>query len=372
MISEETFNGLAACDPHATGMVQSAVERRNLSQSDITRIWKTITDSVLEGNLGSRQLVQLGITLGEVSQNPEARDHYEKLFMLAAFPINPLTHVGIIGVGAAIVKIKRGEIESRALDREWYLGAAKRALIRTARALEAAIGAAASKGEDAAALEQDLVFTVEALRHVEGPEVKERLVSIVKNGFGESVVKAAGESIRPIRLKDEREGALEDLGFLLETVHPDPTTPQRMYIECIFGAVIKAYAPDTPPGEAAVAARQLATFAVMPEGMSQLFDAHTLRLIGRNVENALLHTLECGAPQPRSEAATALVRIGSDRVEGILESMERRLRGTPACGLVSDTLSEIRGAKLELIEISLAPPRPMPPLAKPRAPKLIQ
>ncbi len=369
-MNDEIFRRLEEGDANAANELKAALSSRQLSQPEVSAAWKSLIGALASGKGAGNDLVSLGIRLSEASQNPESRDMYEKLFMLAGFPTSAAAHVAIIGVGANAVKINLGEVETKSLDSAWYVETARKCLVRAIHATEGAIKASASKGEDAGALEQNLIFIIEALRHLEGPEIKGELVAIVKNGFGQQVKDAAGESIAPMRIREEINSAKADLQFLLEREYPDPTTPQRMYIECIFSAVETVYSGKGRSMETEIAVQQLSAFGTRPGQIASLFEEHSLKLIGRNVENALLHALTSPEPKIRESAAAGLEKIGSDRIEGILERIVARCGEASQVGaLASEALSVISGSKLELIEVKLPPPRqkpPPPPLLKGR------
>ncbi|MFH0885403.1 MAG: HEAT repeat domain-containing protein [Candidatus Micrarchaeota archaeon] len=370
MIAQETYDKLAKGDSAPLDEVSAAISSRNLTQPEINATWKALFEAVSSKNGNTARLVDLGISLCNISQNPEARDMHEKLFMLAAFPLNPRAHVAIIGVGASVVRINAGEVETKAVDRQWYLGMAKRCLINAIHANEGAIKKAGEKGDPIQDMEQNVIFIIEALRQIEGNDVKAELVAIVRNGFGKKVKDVAGGSIGPIRIRDEADGATADKDFLIETVYPDPTTPQRMYIECIFSAVETVYSGKASENETAIALKQLTTFGAQPGEIGSLFDAHSLRVITRNVENALLHALSSPNPAHREVAAAGLEKIGSDRIEEILERIVARSgESSEVSALASEALSVIRGNKLEIFEVRLPPPfrKPAPPPLQKRA-----
>ncbi len=364
MITQETFDKLAQGDNASFDTVSAAAASKGLSQTELNSAWKAVIESLASKNGNTARLVGLGIKLNDISQNPEGRDYHEKLFMLAAYPAHSHAHLAIIGVGAMVVRINSGEVQSKDVDKPWYLAMAKRCLISAIHANEEAIKAAKEKGAPVGDMEQNVIFVIEALRNAEGSDIKAELVAIVKNGFGQQVKDVAGESIRPIRIRTEAEDARADREFLLETVYPDPTTPQRMYVECIFSAVDTVYSGRASETEAAIALRQMATFGAQPGEIGSLFDAHSLKLITRNVENALLHALVNGNKPHREVAAAGLEKIGSDRVEEILERIVARTGESSEAGaLASETLANIRGSKLEVVAVMVRPPslRPPPP-----------
>lgn len=370
MISQETFGKLASGDGGAIDTASAAVSARNLSQPEIGAAWKGIISAILDGKGSRSALVSMGIKLADITQNAEARDMYEKLFMLAAFPATAQSYVAIIGTGASVAKILGGEAESAALDREYYVATAKKALMGALHESEGARKGANGDDGKIKMLEQNLVLVIEALRLCESPDVKCELVAIAKNGFGETVKKAAGDSIRPMRIRDEIEGVKADREFLLESVYQDPTTPQRMYIECIFTAIETVYSQTATENEVSIALKQVATFGTQPGVIAELFDSHSLKVITRNVENALLHAVSSKNPEHREAAANGLIKLGSDRVEGILERIvERTGEKNDVGALASEALAAIRGSKLEIMDVKPLPPPmrrtpPPPPMQK--------
>ncbi|MEW6035528.1 MAG: hypothetical protein AB1529_02855 [Candidatus Micrarchaeota archaeon] len=217
-------------------------------------------------------------------------------------------------------------------------------------------------GDDTVAL-----YTISILAK-ENLDVRAEVAQIAKGN------EAAGRIMAGLRHGDELDTARADKEMLLETEYPDPTCPQRTYIEMVFNAVETALSPAGGGRgvDYETSVKQLATWGADPGGMADLFDKHSLKLIRRNVENALLHVLathpDCGV---REEAAAGLKKIGSDRVEAVLERIVERLgEGCPAGALASDTLASIRGSKVEIFEVVLPAPAKRKPPAQP--PRLVQ
>lgn len=381
MIPEEIFQKAAEGDQTAIMLLDAAVSSRTISQPETGRAMKAITEAILGGKGDTGKLFGIGTNICETYKNLEARDMYEKLFMLAAYPVNPIAYVSIIGVGAAAVRINNGEVGTCEVDKEWYLKTARICLIRAIRPTETRVkmGQGMTEAEckkklgmTVGDMEQNLVFVIEALRNLDGPEIRDGLVSIIQNGFGKTVKCAAGQSIGPIRIREELSMAKTDREFLLASTYPDPTGPQSMYVECIFGAVETAYSPIADGVEMAIAIKQLSSFGARGEVVRELFDADSLTLITRNVENALLHALMHPDAKIREGAARGLQSIGSDRVEGILERIVARIGdGNETGALASEALSIIRGNKAEVFEVEFKPPRitkpPTPPTLRPKA-----
>jgi hypothetical protein len=382
MIPEEVFQKAAEGDQTAIMLLDAAVTARTISQPETAKAMKAITEAVIGGKGDTNKLFGIGSNICETYKNLEARDMYEKLFMLAAYPVNPIAYVSIIGVGAAAVRINKGEVGTFEVDKEWYLKTARICLVRAIRPTETRVklGRGMSEAEckkkwgmSVGDMEQNLVFVIEALRNLDGPEIKGGLVSIIQNGFGNTVKCAAGQSIGPIRIREELSMAKTDREFLLASAYPDPTGPQSMYVECIFSAVETAYSPMAGGVEMAIAIKQLSSFGARGEVLRELFDADSLTLITRNVENALLHALMHPDAKIREGAASGLQSIGSDRVEDILDRIVARVGQSSETGaLASEALATIRGGKVEVLDDTFRPPRkasmpPPPPTLRPKS-----
>ncbi|HSB47537.1 MAG TPA: hypothetical protein VLD37_05975 [Candidatus Bilamarchaeum sp.] len=195
-------------------------------------------------------------------------------------------------------------------------------------------------------------------------EIRNEISLIAKSD--EATAGAAGAVMSYARNRDELDSAVQDRKFLCEEVIQDPTSPQMAYVECVFDSVEKALGPsprtETERMGYQVALKQLTTFGVDPGAMKELLDSHTLKVIRRNVENALLHALMSG--NFTSLACQGLERIGSDRVEEILDRIvSREGEGTPVGAAASETLASIRGKKLEEVLEFVPPKPPRPPLA---------
>jgi hypothetical protein len=203
-------------------------------------------------------------------------------------------------------------------------------------------------------------------------EIK-REVSLMAKGSDEALSKLAGSVMAQVRNRDELDSAVQDRKFLCEDILQDPTTPQRAYVECVFDAVERVLGSrngSSRTTEYQVALKQLASFGADPGAMKDLLDSHTLKLVRRNVENALLHAV---AKSEFGEiAAAGLEKIGSDRVEEILERIVAREGEKSACGLLaSETLERIRGRKVEET-MEFIPPVPKKTPPKDRRERLLQ
>jgi hypothetical protein len=207
-------------------------------------------------------------------------------------------------------------------------------------------------------------------------EVKAGIAAIAQAMTGAS--EAAGAIMKGIRTEDERESARADRDTLLETEYQHEYMPQRMYVELVFGAVERVIGPrpGTPKEETeyAIAVMQLATQGADPGQIKGLFasksDEHNLRMIRRNVENALLFAVNNNYSDETSEqAARGLVKIGSARAADILDRIARRHGSDSRAGvLAAETAQEIRnGWVQEIVE-----PKSIRKLPPPLPPKLSQ
>ena len=198
----------------------------------------------------------------------------------------------------------------------------------------------------------------------ERPGAKLALASLSKSGEDRHIAMLAGRVMSIIRNRDELEGAESDLDFLRNYVLiPEEKFPaERLYVEMVFDSVAKVL-NGCGKGEKKTAVAVLAASGASPGSLADNMDAHTLKLIRRNVENALLHALH--SPDTRETAARGLERIGSDRVEDLLEKIARREGQSPVGAVASDTLASVAGKKMEkdimLAEETVRAPRPPPP-----------
>lgn len=218
--------------------------------------------------------------------------------------------------------------------------------------------------------------------------IKNSIASIAKNGNGLSG--EAGSIMALIRTDDERDSAKSDHEFLLESEYPHDYMAQRMYVDLMFKAVETVMGPE-PAGEEGqlayqAALLQLATQGADPGQLGAIFesknDKHNLRIIMRNVENALLYALNNGRTKEGIEqAAEGLERIGSERVADILERIAERHGTDSERGSVAAKAAErIRdGWLVEVVELEPpaalkrppAPPRPAQQALSQR-PRLVQ
>lgn len=202
---------------------------------------------------------------------------------------------------------------------------------------------------------------------IEDAEISNLLGELAKEGIN-GIRSAASEILIMKRQGSERAGAVSDREFLLETEYPDPTSPQRLYIDCVFDAVERVLGSKASNrNELEIAVRQLAAYGTSPGQIEAIFesksDKHNLKIILRNVENALLHAVASPDPDIRSQAACGLEKIGSDRIEQILERIVERHGEEGEVGAIADeTLAKIRGDKIEILDVSFRhSPKKLPP-----------
>jgi hypothetical protein len=205
-------------------------------------------------------------------------------------------------------------------------------------------------------------------------EIKLELGSLSKSDDDRHIAKVAGIAMSYVRNRDELDSAVQDRRFLCDDIIQDPTTPQMMYVECVFDAVEKVLGAgprtDIEKMEYQAALKQLTTFGADPGAMKGLLDNHTLKLIRRNVENALLHALV--ASDFRDLACAGLEKIGSDRIEEVLDKIVARIgESSPAGIAASEALENIRGRKIEET-IVFVPPKPPKIPSRPQGQRLLQ
>ena len=83
--------------------------------------------------------------------------------------------------------------------------------------------------------------------------------------------------------------------------------------------------------------------------------------ISRSVEDGLMELLKCGNGDARNRAAEWLVRIGTDRVESMLEGVvSAKGEQTPVGEAAADALARIMGSKVVFILSPMRPPLPVP------------
>jgi hypothetical protein len=329
---------LAENDPSAISMASGYVAARNLSKNELSQVWNGTILGILRYP-GSKGLISLCMGLIELKQEPESRDMYENLFSMIAFAKTTQAYIPTIRTGAAIARLTNGEVPP-GMDSEGFMKLAKQAFLR-----------AVEEGHESCK-----VYAIEALRHMKDYEVRNVLTGIARNSDISELKAAAGDSIGHMRKISELEQAKADLEFLIEIEYADPTSPQPMYIEQIFQAVetaLRIRKEDEETPNVAVSLVKLNAYSGKPSQIDELFpsknDRDNLKRVDRNVENALLHALTDGNPAQKSRAAEGLVKLGSDRVEQILDSIVKREgEGTGTGAIASEALSRIRGDKTEV------------------------
>lgn len=356
MIENTTLGRLKEGDAQAISFVMGELARRSLTQADITRVWESLVEG-LQGNGDRMNLLDFASRLCSIPQDPEILKMYEDLVSLNAY--SKMGYAPAISIGAALARISQGEVPGR-LDkrgREKFVSLAKDTLFR---AIE-------KGGEDTRK------YAAEGLRHLKSPDVRMGLANVARTSSISALKEAAGDSIAFIRTNRDLEDAREDREFLLQTGYPDPASPQRLYIECVFSAVETVLggigkAPKDDIGME-VAVKQLSAFGACPGEIGGLFegknDKHNLRTMMKNVENALLYALTNGPKRGiREEAARGLEKIGSDYVEEVLDRIASRCGEDHQTGAIaSEALSNIRGKKTQVFEVAPLPPprRSQPP-----------
>jgi hypothetical protein len=196
-------------------------------------------------------------------------------------------------------------------------------------------------------------------------DVRKELSGIARD-TDNAISRLAGQVMAQIRIRDELDSVVQDREFLCDLL-PDSTSPQRAYIECVFDSVERILGGAPTDLEYQIALKQLSTFGADPGAMKELLDDHTLKLIKKNVENALLHALATSGF--KAIAAAGLEKIGSDRIEHILERIEAR--GGEGAHTASETLERIRGRKVEET-MEFIPQKPPKLPAREQKPRLAQ
>lgn len=205
------------------------------------------------------------------------------------------------------------------------------------------------------------------LAHLPDNEVRARLISMAREGISGELREAAGESIAVMRNAIELALVVSDRELRLDVEFPDKNDARRECLEQMLDAartVLETNGKDQDM-EYATAVRRLVVFGNKPEDITSAFytkkEKRILDQMMVHVENALLRVLvRAKDHRLREEAAFGLEKIGSDRLEDILERIERRLGDSRTGKLVSETLETIRGNKIQLEDVKPLPPRPPP------------
>ncbi len=184
---------------------------------------------------------------------------------------------------------------------------------------------------------------------LENAEIRSILASVAK-GSDRKAAAAAGSIMADVRTENEVEWMKANKETILYD-YPE-YSPQRTYLECMFQAIetVMGRHPSTPREmtEYEVALLQLSSSG-NPGQIEALFDSKGDRLnlakMAKDVENALLYALNNGySAEVRERAAVGLERIGSERVQDILERIaQRHGEDTEVGSLASDALARIRG-----------------------------
>ncbi|MBU0532368.1 hypothetical protein KKB44_02640 [Candidatus Micrarchaeota archaeon] len=308
MINQKLLDRLQNGDANAVATVTDLIDRRHLSQSQIIQLWECTIKAALRG---VDAVNPVGFKLAETGE-VEIRDIYEDLFALTIF-----SHLGssfrqTISTGANVVKVQNDCIKCRDFDKERYLELAKRCLINVVK-----------NGH-----ENSQVFAVEGLRNFEDRTgIREELLRIAQRKNDAQLMKAIEGSLAEIRIKNEIEIAHADRKLILETDYYDDTTPGKLYIDIIFGAVETVFTDMGKNNYAVMGAIvQLSRAGIKSANMDGILDVGTQQIIAKNIENALLHALTHGTEEMREEAKQGLVEIGSDRTMQILDRIAERER----------------------------------------------
>lgn len=214
-------------------------------------------------------------------------------------------------------------------------------------------------------------FAVEALAHItDDGMLKKQLIELERTG-SERVTNAASYSLKTIREKDEVETMKADLECLTGIEYTDVTGPQRWYIEIVFDAVERVLTQidnRKKRQEVLVALKQLSSYGATAGPMEELIDKHSLGMIKKNVENALVHALVHGDRQMVEEAKDGIRKSSSERVIGILDKVADRQR--EESGALNSKGSMIRDlvAQMQKKKFGHSLPPPLPRKAS-RAPK---
>ncbi|MBN1169778.1 hypothetical protein JXA56_02035 [Candidatus Micrarchaeota archaeon] len=145
--------------------------------------------------------------------------------------------------------------------------------------------------------------------------IRNSLVDIVEKETG-AAAEGAEAGLRAIKIRTERETADADRAMLVETEYPDPKMVQRQFIDNIFRAVNAIYG-GTVTGTAGRI--NVITLATQGTSIPVKLDAHSIRLVKRNVEGALISAFINGDEAVRNEAIEGIKKMGSVR---ILENLE--------------------------------------------------
>ncbi len=214
-------------------------------------------------------------------------------------------------------------------------------------------------------------FAVEALAHFTDDGVLKKQLVELEHTCSEPVTNAASYSLRTIREKDEVETAKADLGTLSEIEYPDVTSPQRWYLDIVFDAVetVLTRINDTEKRqEVLVALKQLSAYGADPGPMRELIDSHSLGMVRKNVENALVHAIVHGDAKMVEDAKEGIRKSSSQRVLKILDRVADRERGEDGQLNAKGTMIRALVAEIQKKKFGHSLPPPLPKKAS-RPPK---
>lgn len=209
-------------------------------------------------------------------------------------------------------------------------------------------------------------YAVEALAHIiNDGALKRQLVELERTG-SERVTDAASYSLRTIREKDEVDTLKADLECLTGIEYTDVTSPQRWYIDIVFDAVervLTQIGSQKKRQEVLVALKQLSSYGITAEKMDELIDPHSLGMIRKNVENALVHALVHGDKQMVEEAKIGIRKSSSERVMKILDKVADRQRNDDGSLNAKGSMIRALVAEMQRKKFGHSLPPPLPPRA---------
>jgi len=291
--------------------LREEIDRMNLRNGSFIFIWQCLIIRLLNEEVDKEtrnELFNLGERLSRI-EHPD-REMYQDLFSLSAFP-KSVPPSEAIKVGAHAAKMIRdaseGECPSETLI---YMELAKKSLLN-----------ALNKGE-----EETRGFAAIVLRNYHSDaQVKDALMHIVENGASRDLKKNSENSLRYIRMQQEKIMALFDMAALM--MRYPAKTIQEEFLRHVYSAVEKVFKHTDDPkkaGDVSIAITQLSKFNVESGAVRNLFDSDSLMIIERSVENALLHSLTTGSKKMRAQASAALKERGSERLCDILAKISDR------------------------------------------------
>jgi hypothetical protein len=401
-MKQETLEKVREGDIQAIKEAMAAIS--DMPRDELKQLWTAVIDGMVSqeetsDGVGKRlMLMSLSFSISPVYTKEKelvgyARalnegDMKDKLVMIEAITdssydeasqtavvYEDLTALGMVCSGKSLENVGKAKKEA--------LVASSKHAFKHAISIGAALATGMLSGEERAVAKKCLLnaalngdeysrkYAVEALAHfTDDYSLKKILVSLEESEAGQ-ITKAASYSLRAIREKDEVETARADLGTLSEIEYPDVTSPQRWYLEIVFDAVetVLTKIKDENRGqEVLVALKQLAAYGAAPGPMKELIDEHSLGMVKKNVENALVHALVHGDERMAEDAKEGLRKSSSERVITILNKVADRERAED--GQLTEKGSMIRALVAEIQKKkfghSLPPPLPKKASREPR------